>query len=642
MSFLFPALLGALAAVAVPVTIHLLNKFRVRTVDWGAMRFLRESLRRNERRVKIEDLILLLLRCLLVVVLVLAFARPVLKGFGAGEASSGPVVAMVLLDSSASMAQSSGVTTRFEDGKRAILQWLDARDARSLVGLFLVSNRTEPLISAPQPDLALVRKTLERVHPGNRGTDLAQGIRLAFQVLKNTPGRNREVRVYTDDQTCAWSKLADIQQLKRDNPDIVLRPVVLGKQGENNVGIIVLRPEGNIAAAKQPYRVQVEVANYGSQPATGVHLALALDGDAPVSDTVLPTLAPGGGQVTNLVVSFPTAGPHTLTATVPSDAFQEDNQRTLAVNVIRRMNILLLEDGAADTKMDRDSFFLANALLPFSHDQALRSYLEVKFGTLGHLDPAAMTGAAMVFLSNPRVVSGDNAQALANYVHEGGNLVVFPGPRTQAASESPQPWTDLLPATLAPAHDTPDQSHALAWQASDFEHPLFSLWNDPAQGSLGSVKTWHYFPLTPKPPTPQGKPGVMIRYADGEPAAVEWTQGKGKVVLFSSTDTPEWNNLVLHPAFVPLIQRLMGYLNRQNENQLALAPGDLFVKEVPLEWAGKGFTVQRPGADTTRQPGGEVTKDNGRAFIRYAGTESLGAYRMFVGGGIGRSLRRTT
>jgi hypothetical protein len=626
-------MLGGLAAVSIPIAIHLLNKFRVRTVDWGAMRFLRESLRKNERRVKIEDLILLLLRCLLVAILVLAFARPVLRGFTAGGAESGPVVAMVLLDNSASMAQSNGVTTRFEDGRKAILQWLDERESHSLVGLFLVSNRTDQVIPVPQPDFGLVRKVLQLTQPTSRGTDLAQGIRLAYQTLKTTSARSREIRIYTDDQTCAWSKLDDIRKLARDNPDIWLRPVVLGKQGENNAGIVALKPEGSVPAAKQPYRIQVEVGNYGAQPVQGMRVSLALDADPPLSETVLPPIAPGGTQAVNLIVSFPDAGPHIVTATIPSDAFAADNQRVLAVDVVRRMGVLLVEGGVAESTLDRDSFFIANALLPFPHEQALRSYMELKFATLEQVDTSALTGTEVVFLSNPGVISSARAQALADYVHGGGNLVIFPGARTDPAQWSHNAiWADLLPATLAAPRDVPDPNHPLAWQNADFEHPILSLWNDPAQGNLGSVKTTRYFPLTLKAGTEHAKPAVVVRYANGEPAAAEWLQGKGRVVLFSSPATPEWNNLPLHPAFVPLMQRLMGYLNRKNEAQQTLAPGELFIKEVPAEWAGRDFLVQRPGAGTTPQTGGQIAADGGRAFLRYSGTEALGAYRMFVGG----------
>ena len=79
MSFLNPLLLFGLAAVAVPIIIHLLNRRKFRKIDWAAMKFVKLSIDQNQRRMKLEDLILLLLRCALLALLALALARPVMR-----------------------------------------------------------------------------------------------------------------------------------------------------------------------------------------------------------------------------------------------------------------------------------------------------------------------------------------------------------------------------------------------------------------------------------------------------------------------------------------------------------------------------------------------------------------------------------
>src|SRR5947199_9357832 len=78
MSFLNPIMLAGLVAISVPIIIHLLNRRKFQKVVWAAMRFLRLSVEQNQRRMKIEDLILLVLRCLLLVLLALALPRPAL------------------------------------------------------------------------------------------------------------------------------------------------------------------------------------------------------------------------------------------------------------------------------------------------------------------------------------------------------------------------------------------------------------------------------------------------------------------------------------------------------------------------------------------------------------------------------------
>ena len=71
MNFLASWFLPALAAVAGPTLIHLLNRRRYRTQQWAAMQFLREAVKRNRRAIQIRDFILLAIRTLVVLLFVL-------------------------------------------------------------------------------------------------------------------------------------------------------------------------------------------------------------------------------------------------------------------------------------------------------------------------------------------------------------------------------------------------------------------------------------------------------------------------------------------------------------------------------------------------------------------------------------------
>src|SRR5437763_16419756 len=106
MSFLNPILAGlGLIAVSIPIIIHLLNKRKFERVVWAAMRFLRVSVEQNQRRIQIEDILLLMLRCLVLLLLGMALARPTL-GCSAANAVLGhqDVTGIIVLDNSYSMS----------------------------------------------------------------------------------------------------------------------------------------------------------------------------------------------------------------------------------------------------------------------------------------------------------------------------------------------------------------------------------------------------------------------------------------------------------------------------------------------------------------------------------------------------------
>src|SRR4051794_25768519 len=135
MSFLAPGWLGTallgLAAVAVPIIIHLLFKTRYRIVDWGAMQFLRKSLEQTTRRIKFRELLLLLLRVALLALLAFALMRPSSRrATGQGGA---PVDAVFIIDASGSMAVIEGGQTRLDAAKSAALRLLDSLPPQSTV-----------------------------------------------------------------------------------------------------------------------------------------------------------------------------------------------------------------------------------------------------------------------------------------------------------------------------------------------------------------------------------------------------------------------------------------------------------------------------------------------------------------------------
>ena len=111
MSLLNPLLAIGAIAFLVPLLIHIFNRSRFRTVEWGAMHLLESVISQNRKRLQIDQLILLLIRCLIPAVLAICLARPVLTG--GGLLGNAPVALVVLLDNSYSMEATDPAGTRF-------------------------------------------------------------------------------------------------------------------------------------------------------------------------------------------------------------------------------------------------------------------------------------------------------------------------------------------------------------------------------------------------------------------------------------------------------------------------------------------------------------------------------------------------
>src|SRR5258708_39582598 len=125
MTLLAPYMLAGAAAVTVPVALHFFYRARYRPLPWAPMKFLKEAVEQTSRRLKFQEWILLALRCLALILLALALARP-----GQESASSGggtqPVDAVFVFDTSYSMAANDGDKTRLARAKDAAVAIIDS------------------------------------------------------------------------------------------------------------------------------------------------------------------------------------------------------------------------------------------------------------------------------------------------------------------------------------------------------------------------------------------------------------------------------------------------------------------------------------------------------------------------------------
>lgn len=629
MSFLNPAVLFGLLAVGAPILIHLLNKTRLKRIPWAAMRFLLESVKENNRKLRLRDLILLIARCLAVLLLILAFARPALMGEGDSSTYNlGPVTTAIVLDVSASMGKSDGVRTRFEASKAAILETLDQFRAGSSVAFFTVSDHASPRIAQPTQDFSMVRRSLQAVELTNRKEDLVAGLRAAYEAIAPFTGQPREVHLHTDGQQTAWENQEAIRELQNQYPDIRLVPFFSGAQGGNNTAVTSLQSGVQMPVVGEPITLTGRVTNFGTQPLSSVRATLRID-DAPPSDqAVINQLAPGESADVTFTTSFSSPGFRTVTVSIPADRLPVDNSRSLALNVVERIRALIIDDSTAPSLYDRNDFFLGHALVPVPPEARDRFFIQTTTSPSSVLSSTELAKFNAIFLSNPGTLRDTSAAALRDFVLAGGTLFVFPGSDTTAATFGTHPeLAAILPVSYG---DPVDASKApVRWTRRELNHPVTALWQDAAQGDLTSIQFNRFFPMTVNPEA-NPPPEILASLENGNPAVVLGRAGAGHTVFFAGPATTDMGNLPVHPIFVALLHRILAHTTADAAPS-AIQPGQTFLMPVATELIGKPFLVAFPNT-SEKKTAGQIDLIDGRAVIRYRETDRAGAHRLFVEG----------
>jgi hypothetical protein len=649
---IFGSVLATVAAAAsIPIIIHLLNRRKFERVQWAAMRFLRVSVEQNQRRIQIEDILLLILRCLLLALLVLALSRPVLR---ATSALSGDpaTTAIIVLDNSYSMSQTDGVESRFVAGKKACEEIVRALPANSSVAVLLASDIVQPLIPEPSFDLTYATNALKDAALHDRPSNLFAGVRAALDTLEGRATNRKEIYVVTDGQSSAWRQMNDVRNLlDAKKGDVRAHFVFVGKPEERNLGITSLRLEGGLVPVNQPARVEVRVRNFGKVEARDVNVSIQVDADPPMDQTTIAAIPAGDEAGVSLFARVKAEGFHTVTAKIDADHLPADDVRSVALRAVKDIKVLLIDGDPGREPRDSEVFFLRHALRPVPRAEWDDYYVKLTTKTPTELDGVRFEDFDAVVSANVTDFSANALTQLVNYVKGGRGLIVFPGDKVDTTFYNEQLYRKhaLLPAMLAETRgDAAAQDKWTGLADKSFEHDIAVVWRDASAGSLTGAKFFKHFRLAEdkEPPAPPAgvtvsKVRTVLRFADDQPAAVEKNYGQGRVVLFASTADTAWNDVPVRPGiWLPLINRTVAYAVARQDENLTIPVGAEFVHVAGIELNNTDarITKRARGWSDTAKDLNELTESrrielvNGAPLLQFNQTHFAGPYEVTAGG----------
>lgn len=434
MTFLNPYLLFALAAVAIPVIIHLFNRRKARVIDWGAMQFLLGSLINRKRRILVEEFILMALRCLLVAVLVLIFTRP----FTPVDSGASWLIMLPALLAAAVLVSVSAIMAR-----RRHWRWLlYAVSVALVVGVVYVSQNQELLHAArwkssTEQDVAIVldgstsmrvhvdgvanftraveeaRRVIESLGPDDHVSILVAGgiaqtvtpepvnvrgdlerylvdlqpvggtlavadaLSAATAALAQGHNASKKIVLISDGQGVGWDtdntgKWEFIADTLETLPTV---PKVIARflplpSTFHNATIASVELSRDVIGTDRPVTVRVRVENTGTATLEPSGLQVQFDGGETLTSDV-DKIEPGESTQVNFQHRFTGGGLHLVeTRLLAADDLAEDNSQSRVVNIQSRLPVLLIDGSGQSRPADRATTFVEIALAPSVDESA--------------------------------------------------------------------------------------------------------------------------------------------------------------------------------------------------------------------------------------------------------------------------------
>jgi hypothetical protein len=636
-SFLNPVFLWAVGLIGIPLLIHLIRRRKLKVVRWAAMEFLRQSQKKQRRRLRIEELILLALRMLIVALAALAFARPVLHALGIPFLlRSQPVYAVIVLDNSYSMDYRSAGDgrTSWERAKTAVDEILThvLKDGDS-ASLILLSDRPEESVGEPSFDLKLVRQRAQAAGVSDRATDYQSAARLVEKRLKASKASVKEVYWLTDDQAGAWETSRResghaLWQSIGAQARVTWVSVGPAPNDRENISVELQPLSRELVTPHLPARIEARIANDGVKPRSDLLVNLIVDEKPAGSQRV--SISPNGATTVLFNPLFSQPGTHTgrieLASPQTADGLARDNRALFVVRARERIKVMVQDMRPTADPSKSESFYLMTAMAPGGEAESLAPRLREGEG----LGNANLRGYDAVVLTGLTGLSSGDRTALAEYVRGGGGLLIFPGPDTDARRVNADlSAAGLLPAQLGERRVLTDET-AITLNPATITHPVLSIFKDTSAMNLGTARFTTYYPLEPATDDPNPNAVlVMIRFSNGDPAFVERHVGLGNVVLGASSAGTVWNQLPLKPSFVPLVYQLLSYLGQGPSSRRNLRQNEPLLLSLPLTDANRPVRVVGPDNRATTQ--NSVLDARGVTFT-YGSTDRAGLYRISIPG----------
>lgn len=543
MTFLNPLLLVALAAVGVPLMLHLLNVRQPTQVDFSSLAFVKTIERAAVQKIKVKRWLLLALRMLAVACIVMAFARPYWGSatgtlFGPDARSALGVV----VDNSASMQQDGPSGPYLDQALQRAQGVLHTLTTGDQAGIW-------PTVPAPDAAPALVRTQdaaradLDAVALRGGTPDLANRALAAAEAVAQS-GQPRTVVYVTSD--FQQTRLGDsLRTAWPEGVPLALLPV--DTQPRANTGVTALRVASPIVEAGQPVRIEATVAQSGAAPEEVV-ASLYFDDTRVAQTTVSPR--PDAPVTAAFTATPATRGWVSARVEVESDAFAPDDTRYLTFFVPDTRNVLVVRGAGQSTR------FVELALSEAVAGDAVDFRTTViERAALAETDLAAYD--AVLLVGPERIASGERTR-LRQYVAGGGGVLLFPHRALQADS-----YTALFEAwgggQVSGLSGSPGGEASVATlERAAFDHPLFNGMFDaraPTQDrALERPGIWAALNWQPR-----GAGQTLIALSTGAPFLYEWPLGQGRALAMAVAPSLDWSELPTRGLFVPLLYRSIFY-----------------------------------------------------------------------------------
>jgi len=522
MSFVYPAFLYGLAALAVPVIIHFFNFQRSKKVYFTNVAFLSSVKEITNARNKLRNILVLIARLLFIFFLVMAFAQPFIPNENARALSQSNQVS-IYFDNSYSLQNESDNRRLFDMGITYIDEISDLFPGNTTYQLLDNAFEGNPNLFYERDRLG---EKLSEVGFSNNGRELEYVYGKQMEAFDNTSSRGGHIFWVSDFQK---SSVGDIAKLSLDTlHNFYLVP--MQPTNMSNLYIDSVWMENPFIREKENNVLHVKVQNNGQERLENRAIKLFVDDKQLASNSI--SIGPNTFEEVELTFAVSSAGEKRCKVVIDDFPIAFDNEYFFILKVAPKIRIVNIYDG--------QERYIADV---YSGE----SFFEVSTYDVNALNYSDLESADLIVLNGLAEIDRALLVSLQRAMAGGTSLAVFPGARLSAES-----YTGLLQMPIVDQAVYRDQEQApiqVGIEPPSMQNPFF-------EGVFEKV--------SPNMSMPKGAPVInwsgmgrqLLKFKDNKPFLTAFSRGSGSLFLFSAPLDERYTNFPKHALFVPVLYKI--------------------------------------------------------------------------------------
>ena len=613
MIFLNPLVLFGLLAASIPVLIHLLNLRKLKKIDFSTLTFLKELQKNKIRKIKIKQLLLLALRIMIILFVVLAFARPTLKSISIGGASSAAkTTAVFILDNTFSMSVVDNNGSYLNQAKETIKVLLNQLQEGDEAALILLSSPPTSYAGAseirPTSNLADFKKQVEAVNISYYSGNLNGAIIEAAKILSHSQNFNKEIYVLSDfqkDRIYEQSSLSNLSEILNDK----VKLYAFNYSGKDvfNIGIDNLKVNTQIFEKGKPVNFSVTVTNYSSKPAENIVVSLFINNERSAQQSI--NLKPGESKIITMESSVKSTGYINAFAEIEDDDILQDNKRFTSFYIPAEIPVGVFTEENQDAKF-------VNLALTAGEDNTLK-ITEKNINQISSFDLNQFDVLILIGVDNFKDFS-----IIKSFINNGGGLFLMPGIKSSLEDFKNVLLEIGLPEPSGIVGKINSTNNEIKFENVDFNHPVFQNIFSKNKKKIESPDIYYHYKINP------GLKGRdIISLVDRTSFLSEYKIGKGKVFLLNTAPVLSWTNFPLKSIFVPLINKSVFYLASKDKTESE----HLVKSNINIDVSNQNLPQIKIKKPNESEEYINLNEQNNPNYISYDNTSLPGNYLVYSG-----------